>query len=304
MFAGVSGGSLLAAGGANFPDKKPWEGGIKHWYDQVFALDQPSGAWRNVGKLRAARGYGVSITLPQGVLCIGGADAEQHHRTCTLMTLNDNALTLTDWPALPQPCANMCGALVGDTLFVAGGIDTPTATHTLLTFWSLDTKHLDRGWQTLPAWPGRPRMLAAAAVSGGKFYLVSGTDLHADAEGKPVRTYLRDAWCFTPGTGWSPVADMPQATVASPSPMQGDAHSFLIAGGDDGALVDFEPKTKHPGFPHRLLRFDAATNAWQTLTNMPMANVVNPAVRWHDSTIIISGEARPGVRSPAVWRLQ
>ena len=27
MFAGVSGGALLAAGGANFADKKPWDGG-------------------------------------------------------------------------------------------------------------------------------------------------------------------------------------------------------------------------------------------------------------------------------------
>ena len=31
-FAGVSHGSLIVAGGANFPDKKPWDGGKKIWW--------------------------------------------------------------------------------------------------------------------------------------------------------------------------------------------------------------------------------------------------------------------------------
>ena len=38
-FAGTSGGALLVMGGANFPDRMPWEGGTKLWYDTLFALD-------------------------------------------------------------------------------------------------------------------------------------------------------------------------------------------------------------------------------------------------------------------------
>ena len=37
-FAGVSHGALIVAGGANFPDEKPWEGGKKVWSDTVFVL--------------------------------------------------------------------------------------------------------------------------------------------------------------------------------------------------------------------------------------------------------------------------
>ena len=48
-FAGVSGGSLLVGGGANFPDRMPWEGGRKVWHDTVWALAQPGGAWQAVG---------------------------------------------------------------------------------------------------------------------------------------------------------------------------------------------------------------------------------------------------------------
>src|SRR4051812_42894769 len=62
-YAGASGGALLVAGGANFPGKRPWEGGEKSWYDRTFVLEAGAKAWREAGKLPAAGGYGVSITL-------------------------------------------------------------------------------------------------------------------------------------------------------------------------------------------------------------------------------------------------
>ena len=51
MYAGVSAGSLLAAGGAQFPEKKPWAGGTKVWQDRVFALAEPTAQWQQVGQL-------------------------------------------------------------------------------------------------------------------------------------------------------------------------------------------------------------------------------------------------------------
>ena len=61
-FAGVADGYLLVAGGANFPDQMPWDGGIKKWHDTVYALDKPDGAWSIVGQLPIPLGYGVSVT--------------------------------------------------------------------------------------------------------------------------------------------------------------------------------------------------------------------------------------------------
>ena len=45
-FAGVSGGALLVAGGANFPDKKPWEGGTKVWRTDPPPLPPFPREWR------------------------------------------------------------------------------------------------------------------------------------------------------------------------------------------------------------------------------------------------------------------
>src|SRR4051812_25902383 len=102
-FAGVAGGSLLVAGGANFPDKKPWENGKKVWYDTVFVLDRPDGQWKKVGKLPHALGYGISITTSNGVLCIGGSDSERHRADCFLLTLRHGKVHTESMSALPLP---------------------------------------------------------------------------------------------------------------------------------------------------------------------------------------------------------
>ncbi len=77
-FAGISHGTLLVAGGANFPDKKPWEGGQKVWHDTVYALELPAGSWKPVGRLPRPMAYGVSVTYRDSLICVGGCDANQH----------------------------------------------------------------------------------------------------------------------------------------------------------------------------------------------------------------------------------
>ena len=41
-FAGTHNKALIVAGGANFPDLPPWEGGKKVWWDDVFILEKTS----------------------------------------------------------------------------------------------------------------------------------------------------------------------------------------------------------------------------------------------------------------------
>ncbi|HYG74010.1 MAG TPA: galactose oxidase [Planctomycetota bacterium] len=301
-FAGTSGEYLLVAGGANFPDKKPWESGTKVWHDSVFALKSPEGAWKSVGRLPRPAAYGVSLSVPGGILCAGGGDARQHFTDVFLLQMHGDELRHTPLPALPRPCAFMSGALVGSTVFVCGGIETPDATQALQTLWALDLSAAKREWKELEPCPGAGRMLASAGSDAESFFLFSGVALKAGADGKPVREYLRDAWSYRSGAGWRRLPDLPRAAAAAPSPAPSVIDTqLLILGGDDGTRVDFKPQQDHPGFNTTVLVFDTRALGWTSAGNVPFSRVTVPAVRWSGGIVIPNGEARPGVRSPEVW---
>jgi N-acetylneuraminate epimerase len=303
-FAGVSGGALIVAGGANFPDAMPWEGGQKAWHDSIFVLADAHGPWLTNFKLPHPIGYGVSVTTPAGVLCAGGSDARQHFKDVFRLNWRDGKIETTPLPPLPRPLANACGALVENTFYVAGGIETPDATNALKTFWSLDLAEPKSPWRELPPWPGPGRMLAVAGACRGSFYLCSGVSLSADAAGKPVRHYLEDAYRFTPGQGWKRIADLPRAAVAAPSPALVFQDQLLIVTGDDGELVNFEPKSAHPGFPKSMLCYQPLSDRWTNLGDTPLSRATAPVVPWKNGFVIPNGEARPGYRTPEVWSVE
>lgn len=300
-FAGANYGALIVAGGTNFPEKKIWEGGSKAWYDDVYALESPDGKWKQVGKLPRPIGGGVSINTRNGIACIGGGDAKQAYADCFLLTCKNGRVATSPLPSLPKPCINAAGVLVGDTIFIAGGIEHPDATSTLHTFWSLDLKNIAAGWQSLKPWPAPGRMLATLGADGKSIYLFSGTDLKSGADGKPERVWLKDAYKYSPTGEWQRIADLPRVAVAAPSPAPELAPSqLMILGGDDGAQASRPPKS-HTGFPRDVLVYDAKRDQWKISGNLPFSLVATPAVRWRDRIVIPGGEERPSVRSSNVW---
>jgi N-acetylneuraminate epimerase len=298
----VSEGTLLVGGGANFPEAMPWAGGKKRWYETIYALSALEGEWKEAGKLMRPMGYGVSATAKEGVVCAGGSDLQRHYRDVFLLRLDAGGLRTTTLPALPRPMANGCGAIMGEVLYVAGGIEEPPATNALRTFWALDLATKPLAWRGLEPWPGAGRMLAVAAVADGAFYLISGTSLSGDAAGKPVRRYLRDVYRYRPGSGWKRLADAPRAAVAAPSPAPVlGATKILVLSGDDGAKVDFQPLDQHPGFPRDILAYDTKADAWNVVGEVPATQVTVPTTVWRGRYVIPNGEIRPGVRTPEVW---
>ncbi len=301
-FVGVSNGALIVAGGANFPDKAVWEGGKKVWHDSVFVLEKPTGAWKTGFRLPRALGYGVSVTTSKGVLCIGGSDAERHYGDVFLLEWVKGKIKVTEFPASPVPLANASGAIVGSIVYVAGGTTSPTATATERSFYSLDISKPNAAWQTLDPWPGSGRMLSIAAATKDSFYLMSGTDLSAAADGSPKRSYLTDAFRYQTGSGWIKIADVPKPVLAAPSPAAVlDGRKIVVFGGDDGSKLGFTPVEKHPGFSHKILSFDTRQNQWDEIGDALVSRVTTALTKWRGGWVVVSGEVRPGVRSPEVW---
>ena len=299
-YAGESGGVLIVAGGANFPDKRPWEGGTKIWYDRVFVLEASSTAWRETSRLPSAGGYGVSVNTPDGFVLLGGGDASRNFDEVWLARWDGKTVTFTPWPRLPKPLAMATGALVGRTVFVAGGLDRPDATTAQSVFFALDLDRLSAGWRTLPTWPGPERFLATAGAYDGAFFLFSGARLVADGTNKPVREWLRDAYRYTPAAGWKRIADLPRVAVAAPSPAPAVNGRLLVMGGDDGAQAALAP-TAHQGFPRDTLAYRPSDDTWSKAGDVPFSLVTTTLTTWRGQIVVPGGEARPGVRSARVW---
>lgn len=303
MFAGVSGEMLLVAGGAHFPDKRPWEGGTKIWDDAVWALAGPHGEWRKIGALPRRTAYGISVTTPSGVLCAGGSDAQVHLAATFLLTWDGRKLHTKQLPDLPKTAANLSGAIAGNTFYALGGTERPDSTEPLNTFWALDTTNPASGWRALPPCPGPARLLAVVGAVGDTFYVFSGVGLHAGPDGKPLRTYLKDAYAFSPARTWRRLADLPcaVAAAASPAPMTADGQ-LLVLSGDDGTRVHLNGP-RHPGFPQSVLAYRPAEDRWVKVGTAPFSRATVPTTVWRGKWIIPNGERIPGYRSPEVWSL-
>jgi N-acetylneuraminate epimerase len=310
-FAGVSHDVLLVAGGANFPDKKPWEGGVKVWHDHIYALENPNGSWKIVGRLPRPNGYGVSVSHRQSIVCVGGSNADRHYSETYRLTWvesssREKGIQVESLPSLPITIANACGAIVGDMLYVAGGLEHPDSSSTLSNVWILDLSSEHPQWREIESVPGSGRMLSVAASFDGTFVLMGGVDLKRTDDGHVERVYLNDAYRYRPSNGWERLPDLPRPVAAAPSPSPTDESGIYILGGDDGSQLGVAPKN-HRGFNSAILRFDFLTNQWRTLGTVPASRVTVPCVQWHDrdvgkrAWVIPSGEKQPGIRSPMVW---
>jgi N-acetylneuraminic acid mutarotase len=296
-FAGVSGGALLVAGGANYPTAMPWDGGKKVWYDSVYVLPEPEGHWLSGFKLPHPVAYGVSVSANNSVICAGGSDAQQHYRDVFFLSWRKGNIRIEPLPPLPGPMAYGTGALVNNTFYVAGGTSTLDATNCLKKFWALDLAASHPRWRELPPWPGPSRMLAVAAAFKDSFFIFGGAELTGDSQGKPVRHYLKDAYGYKPGSGWHRVADLPRACAAAPSPAISFRGKLLMVSGDDG---EFPNPQANPGFPKTVFAYDPRKDEWQRWNDAPIARATAPVTVWNDMAVVCSGEVRPGRRTPEV----
>ncbi len=234
-FMGVSGDSLLVAGGSRPADGRS-ESGSRVFSDRIFILEDPGAGWSET-ELRLTRpiAHGVSLTWEDSLICLGGLDQSGAQADAFLLRLAAERIQLRELPPLPQAASHVSGALLGDVLYVAFAVPAKVG------FWSLDLADSShkQSWMELEPWPGPPRINAVGATQDGSFFLFGGKEPEAIQDGAELRL-LNDAYRYTPGLGWKSLDELPHPVVGAsvPAVALGQSHLLIPTAGSAGGVPD------------------------------------------------------------------
>jgi N-acetylneuraminic acid mutarotase len=303
VYSGFIGDTLIIAGGANFPEGKPWEGGSKKWWSTLYYTNIEVGnmQWQTIeNALPEPLAYGVTIQLPNSLLCIGGCNAVQCSKEVFEIKLHDGQLSLSrDWPPLPVPLANMTGALIGNNIYIAGGQESMETQKATSHFFTLNILK-DKDWTALPSWPGVPRgyAVSAAQKDGTEtcFYLFSGRNYNTEEGSVEI---LTDGYCYHPQHNtWRKlegIFPVMAATALSVAP-----HHLLFFGGAQSIIAGSD---NHPGFDNNLRLYNIPANTLENTGAAPYPlPVTTNTIRRGEIFYITSGEIKPGIRTPDILR--
>jgi sialate O-acetylesterase len=327
-YSGILSGNLLMAGGCNFPGVPASDDGKKKFYRGIYAATINTDtvlAWRKVGELPVASAYGVSVSCPDGIICIGGTDGKDALTSVYKISWGRNPkaakqgkVVLETLPALPYALDNMCGTLIGGQLFVAGGNRNGKPSNSFL---CLDLDRLKTGWQELPDFPGdaRTQAVCAGQFKDGEARIFLWGGFAASTDGKPA-TLSTDGYCYSSlSRQWTPIAtptgnDGETISLGGGTAIAINENLILCTGGvnKDIFLAALRQPQKdyllHPAewykFNDRILIYDISQNTWQEVARTPQTARAGAAlVGWDKTYYNINGELKPGIRTPEIIRI-
>jgi SSS family transporter len=299
-YAGVSGGTLIVAGGM-----KETEGDPQTPLDTMYLLEKIDGPWKTAPeRLPRAMTHGVSVTYDDTVVCAGGDDGTRGLEDVFALRFIDGRIEVTELPPLPEPCTHSCGALLGKTLYVAGGRRQPDATRALHSFWALDLSlpAANLAWKELEPWPGPARWGAVAGAQDGSFVLFGGVPGEMTDGMAGAAPAMPDAYRYTPGKGgdgtWRRIEDLPlglaSALAAGPAsalPL-GQAHLAVLSG--------LRP----------IHVYHTVTNTWSQRGEIPQGWAPSAAAAtplpatdpWNGGWMVLGRKTATGIPSAHLWR--
>lgn len=330
-FGGTLDDAVVVAGGCNFPDVPAADGGGKVYYDRIYVLRHPErkkSAWEVAGRLPVPVANGASVTLPGGIVCIGGCNREKAFNTVWLLKWNAgrSEVVVRNLAALPVAMDNLAAATDGVRIYVAGGNVAGVPGKRCFVLEGIEAKE----WVELPVYPGPVRLQPSAGVAGRKFYLMGGFQPVA---GERECIVSVDGLVYEPETGkWSETGDMVPEGEKEARGLVGaaglalDDRTLVFQGGVDrtvfkSALDNPLLQTKAIGteqaerlkreqrmymrhepdwykFNRQLLIFRPGEGKWMTCGDWEeIARAGAVMVLYKNKIVVVNGETKPGIRS-------
>ena len=324
-FTGVHSNVLIVAGGSAFPNGKPWENGSKELLDLVMVFSQDDeGNPKLIGssQLPLPLAEGASVSLPGGLLCIGGQRTGGLSKQVFLLSWTNNQLEVIDFPNLPIAVKSAAAAIIGNHVYLLGGESEQGATDQFL---RLDVTNRLAGWQRLKPFPMPVSGAMAVAQMDGEEISLHVFGGRAKASGSQTTKFYSHVFRYRPSTRmWEQKKDMRLAD-GEPLPLAvgmaatvGASH-VVLSGGDSGdtfnqverainAMQAGDPLAgqerdslwiNHPGFNSKIMVYNTVTDTWFDAgkwEGKPVA--VASSVWWDGALVVPGGEIRPATRTP------
>lgn len=232
------------------------------------------------------------------------------------------AMAAEAWPDLPVGIKSGIAARVGDTLYVGLGSAGSD-------FYALDLADPAAGWVKRAAFSGPATNGAAAAVSGGRIFVFSGNGKESDEARSAI--IFDTVHAYDPDTdGWSRIDTTTPVGLSGAKALALQDGRIALVGGYNKELFDdylakvaATDKEKNPeGFRKlvetymgmepgdyrwnaELLSYDPRANSWSSLGDSPFLPNCDAAVAalGDDAFTLISGEIKPGLRTPEVKKV-
>lgn len=325
----VTNNVLVVAGGANFPDHMPWEGGRKYYSKEIHILQK----FGDVFSWDAA----VSSTLPVaiaycgytstefGVVYAGGENEAGLSKAAFLLQWNPEAheVEVKPLPDLPVALTNIGLSHLNNVVYAAGGDQQSNSSNEV---YSLDLNNQSSQWKKLPDMPVALANSLVVAQQGKLFVIGGRTKTASGISDLQSSTYVYDPV----KESWSSLAPIAESksfsNFSAGAGLALGEDYILVTGGDNGEVFhqietyiaqiaktdSAEEKARlmakknalsihHQGFDRDVLLYHIEKNQWTKIGELPFpAPVTTSAALWEGSIVLSNGEVSPGVRTPHV----
>ena len=315
-FIGTSSDAVIIAGGSDFPDAFPWEGGKKFYSDGIWLIKKSASGYECVpvddARLPRPLAGGVSASLNGSLYCFGGSDGVTPSADVLRLTVSGKSVKVETVASLPEGFTPAAAAPYSGKIYVHGAAGQENALYAY--------NPSNNTWTSLAACPSRVISEGACFIHkhNGRenaMYLIGGRG--TDKTGLHIAT---NVWEYLPTHNeWNKKAAFvsegkPVNLMYSSAVAYGSGH-ILVFGGDDG--VEFIKRMElekaqateelrdaflsHQGFSNDIFAYHPITDTWVTIDEAenPLP-AVTTAVNFGGDIIIPSGEARPGVRTDEI----
>lgn len=336
VFTGVNNDVLLVAGGSNFANgAKPWQGGKKIYYDDVYVLErhgENTFTWlspktKHLGQKIA---YGASTSVAAGVVCVGG---ETETADCSAEVFimkwskEQQDVSFENLPSLPVSLANSCMTSIGNVIYLFGGESKRVPSNKCF---KLNLNTATKQWEVLPPMPIAMSHSTAVTQSNGKYpciYVIGGRS--STPEG--ISTLHNNTCCYDPQENkWIRLAPVSNGTttttISAATGVAEGNHEIILIGGDKGNIFhqievfnnrisharNDDEKNKlqneklqllnhHPGFSRDVYIYNTLRNSWERSGSLPFySQVTTTAVKWGNEIFVPGGEIMPGTRTAEI----